>query len=138
VNFSDRWIAVTAEKLANWPIDTVHDASPRQVFLDADCSIFALVSAADYQWAIQWRWKWNWDRTKTKRYAIRTPRRARTDGSNRSVTVYLHKEILGRSKKKQPTELHTIGDHQNGESLDCQIENLEWATRSMNRRNRRR
>ena len=30
------------------------------------------------------------------------------------------------------------GDHQDGESLNNQRHNLEWATRSMNRRNRRR
>lgn len=132
MNFSDRWIEVAVEKLADWPID-IPTPKPRQIFLNADCGIFALVSEADYQWAIQWRWSWRWDRTKQKRYATRTGYR---DG--RDVTLYLHKEILNRSDKKQPTEAHTIGDHQNGESLDCQIENLEWATRSMNRKNRAR
>jgi hypothetical protein len=137
VNFSDRWIEVTAERLTCWP-PSIDKPPPRQVYLNPDCTIFALVSEADYVWATQWRWKWNWDRTKTKRYAIRTPRRAQPDGTYRSVTVYLHKAVLLRSDKEPPTEKHTIGDHQNGESLDCQLENLEWATRSQNRRNRRR
>lgn len=131
MNFSDRWIEVAVEKLADWPID-IPSPKPRQIFLNADCSIFALVSEADYQWAIQWRWGWRWDRTKQKRYATRTSWR---DG--RRVTVYLHKALLSRWSDP-PSEAHHIGDHQNGESLDNQRENLAWATASQNRRNRKR
>lgn len=136
VNFSDRWIEKTAERLECWP-PSVDTPPPRQIFLNADCTIFALVSACDYEWAIRWRWKWVWDRTKTKRYAKRTPRISNGDGTSRSINIYLHKEICSR-KGPPPSEAHTIGDHQNGESLDCQRDNLEWATRSQNRRNRKR
>lgn len=128
MNFSDRWLATAAEQFSA-PVDMF---APRQVFLDAALEIFALVSPEDYAWATQWRWKWNWDRTMTKRYAIRC-----TWIDGRRATVYLHKEICGR-KSAPPSELHHIGDHQNGESLDCQRGNMEWATKSMNRRNRKR
>lgn len=107
--------------------------APRRVYLDRDCEIFALVSPGRYAWVTQWRWKWNWDRTKTKRYAIRC-----TWINGRRVTIYMYKAILVETGKVQPSELHTIGDHQNGESLDNQDDNLEWATRSQNRRNRKR
>jgi hypothetical protein len=131
VNYSDAWLATTAEQFAD--VEALDTNAPCRVFLDAACEIFCLVSAEDYAWVTQWRWKWNWDRTRTKRYAIRTTRK---DG--RHVTIYMHKEILNRSGKKQPSEAHTIGDHQDGESLNNQRDNLEWATISQNRKNRKR
>lgn len=106
---------------------------PRRVYLDKACEIFALVSPQRYAWVSQWRWGWRWDRTKTKRYATRT-----SWSGGRRVTVYMHKAILAETGKIQPTELHTIGDHQDGESLNNQDDNLEWATVSQNRRNRKR
>ncbi|MCA6114278.1 HNH endonuclease [Bradyrhizobium sp. WSM 1738] len=134
LNLSDAWIRSTAEA---FPVAAIDASAPRRVYLDRDCEIFCLVSAEDYEWVTQWRWKWNWDRTKTKRYAIRTPRISNGDGTSRSVTVYMHKEICAR-KGPPPSELHTIGDHQDGESLNNQRDNLEWATRSQNRKNRKR
>jgi hypothetical protein len=128
VNPSDAWLRATAVLVDSMP----PLFAPRRVYLDKDCEIFCLVSPEDYDFVTQWRWKWNWDRTKKKRYAIRTPRI-----QGRSTTIYLHKVICER-KGPAPSEAHTIGDHQNGESLDCQRHNLEWATVSQNRRNRKR
>lgn len=131
VNYSDAWLQSTAEK---FPETAALDASaPRRVYLDAACEVFALVSPDRYAWATQWLWRWRWDRTKTKRYAVRNTWR---DG--RPVTLYMHKEVLNATGKVQPSEAHTIGDHQDGESLNNQDENLEWATVSQNRRNRKR
>ena len=130
LNHSDAWLRSSAAHSDVWAVDP--DA-PRRVYLDANCDVFCLVSPKHYAWVTQWRWKWIWDRTKTKRYAIRTTRK---DG--RHVTIYMHKEILNATGKVQPTEAHTIGDHQDGESLNNQDDNVEWATKSMNRRNRKR
>jgi hypothetical protein len=110
LNLSDAWLRSTAAAFPE--VSAIDATAPRRIYLDAACEIFALVSPEDYAWLSQWRWGWVWDRTKTKRYARRTPRGAG-----------------GKS---------TIGDHQNGESLDCQRGNMRWATRSMNRRNRKR
>lgn len=129
-NHSDVWLRSAADQ---FPAEVVDPAAPRRVYLDKDCEIFCLVSPQDYGFITQWRWKWTWDRTKTKRYAIRTTRQ---DG--RHVTFYMHKEILNNAGKKQASEAHTIGDHQDGESLNNQRHNLEWATVSMNRRNSKR
>lgn len=131
LNFSDAWLRATAEALPE-ELSAIDPTAPRRIYLDAACEIFALVSPEDYAWASQWRWKWTWDRTKTKRYAIRCVRR---DG--RHVTIYMHKEICER-KGPSPSEQHHIGDHQDGESLNNQRPNLEWATKSQNRRNRKR
>lgn len=132
MNFSDVWLQSTDAKCADVPL-----LSPRRVYLDPACEVFCLVSPEDYAWVTQWKWKWVWDRTKTKRYAKRTPRMVQPDGSYRSVSIYMHKEICAR-KGAPPSEAHTIGDHQDGESLNNQRDNLEWATRSQNRRNRKR
>lgn len=126
---SGEWIpAPFAESIA-----AISAAEPRRVYLDAACEVFCLVSPERYAWVTQWRWSWRWDRTKTKRYATRTSWK---DG--RRCTVYMHKAILAETGKPQPTEAHTIGDHQDGDSLNNQDGNLEWATVSMNRRNRKR
>lgn len=130
-NLSDAWLSNTAARIA--PVHAVDLFAPRRVYLDSACEIFCLVLPEDYAWVTQWRWSWKWDRTKTKRYAFRT---SWVEG--RRVSIYLHKAVLNHCGKKQPTEAHTIGDHQNGESLDNQRGNLEWATVSQNRRNRKR
>lgn len=127
-NRSNAWISATAARL-----DRGDNLGPRRIYLDARCEVFCLVSAIDYDWVTQWRWSWKWDRTKQKRYAFRTS----WEGGRR-VSVYLHKYLLNHWRKPQESEKHTIGDHQNGESLDNQRDNLEWATVSQNRRNRRR
>lgn len=131
LNLSDAWLRSTSARYFDAP--ALDARVPRRLYLDQRCEVFALVSPEDYEHFSQWRWSWRWDRTKTKRYATRTSWR---DG--RRVTIYLHKAILNHAGKVQPGEAHTIGDHQNGESLDCQRDNLEWATRSMNRQNRKR
>jgi hypothetical protein len=133
LNLSDAWLRSTAEAIPEG-LAAIDPSAPRRIYLDVTCEIFALVSPEDYAWASQWKWGWVWDRTRTKRYARRTPRGA----GGKPQTVWLHKEVLKRSGKVQPSELHTIGDHQDGESLNDQRDNLEWATRSMNRRNRKR
>lgn len=112
---------------------SIQSDAPRHVYLDANCEVSCLVSSWRYAWVTQWRWSWRWDRTKTKRYAVRNT----WDGPRR-VTIYMHKAILVETGKPQPTEAHTIGDHQDGDSLNNQDDNLEWATVSMNRRNRKR
>lgn len=105
-----------------------------RIYLDTSCTVFALVSEEDYAWAIQWKWQITWDRHKRKMYATRST----SDGTSRKrIKLYLHKEVLKRSGKVQPTEKHHMGDHGDGDSLNCQRWNLEWATPSQNRKTAR-
>lgn len=98
-----------------------------------DETIFCIVSNEDFAWASQWRWQFTWDRHRKKMYATRSTREA----GNRRVKYYMHKQILERTGKVQPSPKHTIGDHGDGNSLNNQRYNIDWATHSMNAINRR-
>jgi len=103
-----------------------------RIYLDTTATIFAVVSDEDYAWAIKWKWQITWDRHKRKAYATRS-----TWDDRQRIKLYLHKEILKRSMKLPPSKRHTIGDHGDGDSLNCRRNNLEWATPSQNRRTAR-
>lgn len=98
-----------------------------------DESIFCVVSPEDFAWAQQWKWQFTWDRHRRKKYATRST----TYANQRRVKLYLHKQILERSGKEQPSPKHTIGDHGDGNSLNNRRDNIDWATHSMNAINRR-
>lgn len=106
------------------------------VWIDPDNNIFVLVSAEDYEWVMQWRWHTTPNKNKTKLYATRMTG-TRKQGVRFQKKIYLHKDILLRTELKPRTKKHKLGDHINGDSLDCRRENLRWATHSMNNRNRK-
>lgn len=103
-----------------------------RIWLDVEADIFALVSDVDYDWALAYKWQITWDRHKRKAYATRST----WDGPRR-IKLYLHKEILKRTGILPPTRRHTMGDHGDGDSLNCQRYNIAWATPSQNRRTAR-
>lgn len=108
---------------------------PRRVFLsDSDDSLFALIDPDDYAWVSRHRWSIVKSRARgdnpRKLYAVR-----KESGWSGGRTIYLHKEVLERSGIKPPSDKHVIGDHRNGDSLDCRKINLRWATHAMNAKN---
>lgn len=106
---------------------------PRRVYLDKECDTYCIVDEEDYAWASKWRWSYTWDRSRTKKYATRMTRQRKVSAIQ--IKVYMHKEILKRSKGEPPSELHTIGDHKDGRSLNNTRNNLRYATLQQNRRN---
>ena len=98
----------------------------------------AIVSPEDYEWAIE---QGNWFVTHGARLEKRIGP-MKTGYACRSIPsdpkrglMWLHKEVLLRSVGEPPTPLHTIGDHRNGNRLDCRRGNLRWATPKMNANN---
>lgn len=111
---------------------------PRQLYLDDEGKYIAQLDAVDYRWAVQWRWRIkpsrrSSPRAKLKVYAVRSVRIGGAGG--RSVSLFLHKQILIRTGAMPPSPAHIIADHIDGDSLNCRRSNLRWATSQMNREN---
>jgi hypothetical protein len=114
------------------------------VWLDPARNLFAIVDTIDLAWCQQWSWapvgsksgpgrieKWYARRS----ISIDTGPDGRRKASRCTLNIWLHKEILLRAKGPPPSKAATIGDHRNGNSLDCRRFNLRWSTSSENRRN---
>ncbi len=98
-----------------------------QIWLDD--TKYAVVDEVDYEWAKQWRWHPMANSTGLKFYATRMTRERYT---RKNVRIWLHKEILKRMKKRRRSIQYSVGDHADGESLNCCRYNLSWATIKMN------
>lgn len=102
-----------------------------RIYADDYCHVWAVVDEADYWYFSRWRWTAITNSTGKKFYLIRQAARG-----GKVNTIYLHKAIHQRRGIPQPTPRHYMVDHLNGDSLYCRRHNLEWATPSMNSRNR--
>jgi HNH endonuclease len=88
------------------------------------------VSDEDYQWLLQWRW--NFKKNKPNRGGNIYARRSTTNGT----AFYMASEILEkRIGRSRPSSKHEA-EHKNRDSLDNRRENLDWATKSQQSKNR--
>lgn len=105
------------------------------IYLSADCSIYCVVSRHRYPFFSQWKWRWIASKGKKRKlYARRSFRVGGRGGRN--TNFYIHKEVCLLVNGLPPTPEHTVGDHKDGDSLNCRDNNLHWATPIENRRNR--
>lgn len=100
-----------------------------KIYLDDD--LFCVVDPIDFEWAKQWKWHATENSTGLKFYATRMTRER---GTRKNIKVYMHIAILKRcgQAKIRPSKEHTIGDHDDGQSLNNRRENLFWATLRQN------
>lgn len=114
------------------------------IWLDPENNTFAIVDEIDRAFAQQWLWGVVSSKSGVRRIEKLYARRTVSEwtgmegdrkASRRTVNIWLHKEILLRAVGPPPSKAATIGDHINGNSLDCRRHNLRWSTASENRRN---
>lgn len=109
---------------------------PREwrIYLDDCAQLYAVVDEEDYYIFSRWLWLPKVSRGGWKMYARRAKAIWGESGYERTITMYLHVEIM-KLIEPPPTIFHTIADHRNGDSLMCRRKNLRWATPKMNRAN---
>ena len=102
------------------------------LYIDDDGG-YCLIDRQDWIWASQHRWyKKRTQRTsghKLRWYVYRT-----VSIRGMRMSAYLHVLICRRAFGLPPRQ-SMVGDHINGDTLDCRRINLRWATRRENRRN---
>lgn len=59
------------------------------------------------------------------------------DGTLKIETIYLHKLVAEKFKKKDRTKKKNLVGAKNGNKLDCRVENVEWRSRSTASRKRK-
>lgn len=106
------------------------DVPYKPIWLDPQNNLACIVDSIDYDHLSEWTWTATPDKHRRKWYATRT-----TWALGRRIKIYLHKVVCHLAHGEPPTPRHHIGDHDDGNSLDCRRHNLHWATPGMNRRN---
>lgn len=70
-------------------------------------------------------------------YAVFARNIPQQDGSYKNETIYLHKYLGEKFIPKPASNQRLFVSFKNNNPLDCRLENLEWMTMSMLRRNQR-
>jgi hypothetical protein len=115
------------------PRTLLPDNHEHRIYADDVENLWVVVDGEDYAYFSRWRWEPCYDKRGKKLYLRRKP--GPVSGHARRW-LWLHVEILRRSRGEPPGPAYHIGDHLDGDTVNCRRANLRWATFSMNRRNR--
>lgn len=112
----------------------VAERETRVIYLGRNCQHEAVVDAEDYEFLTQWCW--NFLRSRSgKIYARRGGGRRSGGKGELNPTILMHRVVCERHHGPRPSELHTP-DHKNRRTLDNRGDNLRWATRRQQERNK--
>jgi len=115
------------------------EASECRVWATPRLTHCAFVDFEDHQWALQWLWDVKIAKRSDHRKKIPYVCRCEAtwvDGVRYYRSLYLHIEIMKRTGIIPETDKHILVDHIDGNTLNCRRGNLQWATYTMNRKNR--
>jgi hypothetical protein len=90
--------------------------------------LHVIIWEADYKYLMHWKWFAVWDENARSFYAGRQIR----EKKGKQYTQYMHRQLLGLGKGDK-----RLGDHANGNTLDCRRDNLRYAGYDGNARNRK-
>lgn len=100
-----------------------------------NCEDYVIVDAVDY-WHFS-RYAWNFKSCKANKNYMRRAVAIWIEGVKiRTISLYLHVEIMKRVRPVPPSPAHRKVDHRDGNELNCRRANLRWATDKMNNMNR--
>lgn len=116
----------------NWDLSV----QTNRIYGDENLLTFHELDDVDYWYFSRWRWRPKYSRSKVGKYYLHRAMAVWVDSVKiKTISVYLHVEIMKRCGVEPLTPMHRLADHRDGNSLNCRRANLRWATSSMNRLN---
>ena len=94
----------------------------------------ALISDKDYEWASKWHWSRNNSKTKTSTHYTDLYY-VQAFNPHSKITTRLHVEVWVRNYGVIPRGMHI--DHIDGNTFNCQLENLRLVTQAQNTYNKK-
>lgn len=138
----EKWLAAEAafmspaeDSMERALSDRLKNEEPCRIYAP-DLMTFCLVDPIDYPWAAEYAWC-----LKTCRYNLSYFRRAVSVNENgvrvRTISLYLHVEIMKRTGIEPPAPDWNRVDHRDGNTLNNRRSNLRWSTYRHNALNKK-
>lgn len=107
----------------------------REIALSDRFPYVVKVSDEDYEYLTQWRWTFKRS-TRAHNNHVYACRNTTAGSREKKIKIMMHNVVMERKGKPRPSPLHTA-NHDDHDTLNCQRENLDWATKKKQARHRR-